>query len=249
MTKLTNKVAVVTGGNSGIGLATVKLFLAEGAKVVFTGRRQEALDEVSKELSGDFLAVRADASKIEDNEHLIKEAVNKFGKIDILFLNAGIAPVAPISDISVDHFNEIMDTNVKGPFFTIQAAIPQLNDGAVIITNTSIVNQKGFEGFGVYSASKAALRSLTRVLASELSSRNIRTVSVAPGPIETPIYSKMGLPQEQLDAFGASVSQSVPLKRFGNPNEIAKTVLFLASDDASYINGVEFEVDGGLSQV
>ena len=249
MTKLNNKVAVVTGGNSGIGLATVKLFLAEGAKVVFTGRRQQALDEVSKELKGDFLALRSDASSIEDNQELIKATVRKFGKIDILFLNAGIAPTAPISDISVVHFNEIFDTNVKGPFFTIQAAIPQLNDGAVIITNTSIVHQKGFEGFGVYSASKAALRSLTRVLANELSSRRIRTVSVAPGPIETPIYSKMGMPQEQLDQFGASVSQSVPLKRFGSADEIAKTVLFLASDDASYINGVEFEVDGGLSQV
>ena len=249
MTKLTNKVAVITGGNSGIGLATVKLFLAEGAKVVFTGRRQEALDEASKELKGDFLAVKADAASIDDSKKLIQTTVEKFGKIDILFLNAGVAPPAPISDISVDHFNEIMDINVKGPFFTIQSAIPELNDGAVIITNTSIVHQKGFEGFGVYSASKAALRSLSRVLANELSSRNIRTVSVAPGPIETPIYGKMNMPQEQMDAFGSAVSQSVPLKRFGNADEIAKTVLFLASDDASYINGVEFEVDGGLSQV
>lgn len=249
MNRLTNKVAVVTGGNSGIGLATVKLFLSEGAKVVFSGRRQEALDQVAGELTGDFLAFKADASQIDENKALIKAAVEKYGKIDILFLNAGVAPTAPISDISVEHYAEIMDTNVKGPFFTIQAAIPELNDGAVIITNTSIVHQKGFEGFGVYSASKAALRSLTRVLANELSSRNIRTVSVAPGPIETPIYSKMGIPQEQLDEFGTAVSQSVPLKRFGNADEIAKTVLFLASDDASYINGVEFEVDGGLSQV
>lgn len=249
MTRLTNKVAIITGGNSGIGLATVKLFLAEGAKVVFSGRRQEALDEVSKELSGDFLAVRSDASKIEENETLIKTAVDRYGKIDILFLNAGVAPPAPIVGITEDHFNEIMDTNVKGPFFTIQSAIPELNDGAVIITNTSIVHQKGFEGFGVYAASKAALRSLSRVLANELSSKSIRTVSVAPGPIETPIYAKMGMPQEQMDEFGSSVSQSVPLKRFGKPEEIAKTVLFLASDDASYINGVEFEVDGGLSQV
>ena len=154
-----------------------------------------------------------------------------------------------MSDITVDHFNEIYDTNVKGPFFTIQAAIPHLSEGGVIITNTSIVHQKGFEGFGVYASSKAALRSLSRVLANELSAKQIRTVSVAPGPIETPIYAKMGMPQEQMDQFGAAVSQSVPLKRFGNADEIAKTVLFLASEDASYINGVEFEVDGGLSQV
>ncbi|WP_109831234.1 SDR family NAD(P)-dependent oxidoreductase [Reichenbachiella versicolor] len=249
MTKLNNKVAVITGGNSGIGLATVKLFLAEGAKVVFSGRRQEALDEVSKELSGDFLAVKSDASSVEESAQLIEAAVNKYGKIDILFLNAGIAPLAPISDITPEHFDAVFETNVKGPFFTIKAAIPQLKDGGVIITNTSIVHQKGFEGIGVYSASKGALRSLSRVLANELHTRQIRTVSVAPGPIQTPIYDKMGMPQEQLDEFGASMAQAIPLKRFGVPEEIAKTVLFLASDDASYINGVEFEVDGGLSQV
>jgi len=249
MTKLKNKVAVITGGNSGIGLATVKLFLAEGAKVVFSGRRQEALNEAAASLTGDFLAVKADASDVKQSKQLIETAVNTFGKIDILFLNAGIASPAPISDITVDHFNEIFNTNVKGPFFTIQAAIPHLNKGGVIISNTSIVHHKGFEGFGVYSASKAALRSLTRVLANELKGKGIRSVSVAPGPINTPIYSKMGIPQEQMDQFGESMTAGIPLGRFGNPDEIAKTVLFLASDDASYINGVEFEVDGGLSQV
>lgn len=249
MTRLKNKVAIITGGNSGIGLATVKLFLEEGAKVVFSGRRQEALDEVSQSLTGDFLAVRADASSVEESKMLIDKATDKYGKIDVLFLNAGIAPPLPISDITVDHFNDIFDTNVKGPFFTIQAAIPHLNKGAVIISNTSIVHQKGFEGFGVYSASKGALRSLTRVLANELRENGIRSVSVAPGPITTPLYSKMGLPQEQIDQFGESVAGAVPLRRFGEPEEIAKTVLFLASDDASFINGVEFEVDGGLSQV
>ena len=249
MTRLKNKVAIITGGNSGIGLATVKIFLQEGAKVVFTGRRQEALDEASSNLTGDFLAVKADASDIDQGKEVITKTVEKYGKIDILFLNAGVAPPAPISDITLDHFNEIFNTNVRGPFFTVQAAIPHLNDGAVIITNTSIVHQKGFEGFGVYAASKGALRTLSRVLANELRSKSIRAVSVAPGPIATPIYSKMGMPQEQMDAFGASVTEGVPLRRFGNPEEIAKTVLFLASDDASYINGVEFEVDGGLSQV
>ncbi len=249
MTRLKDKVAVITGGNSGIGLATVKLFLEEGAKVVFTGRRQEALDEAAASLSGDFLAVKADAANVDQSKELIKTAVGTFGKIDILFLNAGVAPPSPISDITVEHFNEIIETNVRGPFFTIKEAIPFLNQGAVIITNTSIVHQKGFEGFGVYAASKGALRSLSRVLANELKGKGIRSVSVAPGPINTPIYGKMGLPQEQMDAFGSSVVASVPLGRFGNPEEIAKTVLFLASDDASYINGVEFEVDGGLSQV
>ncbi len=249
MGKLTNKVAVITGGNSGIGLSTVKLFLKEGAKVVFSGRRQEALDEVSSQLEGDFLAVLSDARKVEDGRTLIEKAVERYGKIDILFLNAGIAPPAPISDITVEHYNDIFDTNVKGPFFTIQAALPHLNAGAVIINNTSIVNQKGFDGLGVYSASKGALRSLTRVLASELRANKIRVVSVAPGPIETPIYSKMGMTEEQLSGFSSSVLAGVPLARFGNPDEIASTVLFLASDDASFINGVEFEVDGGLSQI
>ena len=249
MGKLTNKVAVITGGNSGIGLATVKLFLKEGAKVVFSGRRQSALDEVSSQLEGDFLAVLSDARKVEDGRNLIEKAVARYGKIDILFLNAGIAPPAPISDITLEHYNDIFDTNVKGPFFTIQAALPHLNEGAVIINNTSIVNQKGFDGLGVYSASKGALRSLTRVLASELRANKIRVVSVAPGPIGTPIYSKMGMTDEQLSGFSSSVLAGVPLARFGNPNEIANTVLFLASDDASFINGVEFEVDGGLSQI
>lgn len=249
MNKLKNKVAIVTGGNSGIGLATVKLFLREGAKVVFSGRRQEALDEVSKELSGDFIAVLADAGKVSDAKKLIELATDKYGKIDILFLNAGIAPLSSIADITEDHFDETFDINVKGPFFTIKAAIPHINDGGVIITNTSVVNLKGFEGLGVYSASKAALRNLSRVLASELKERKIRTVSVAPGPIETPIYGKMGLTEEQLSGMGQSFAASVPLQRFGSAEEIAKTVLFLGSDDASYINGVQVEVDGGLSQV
>ena len=249
MTRLKDKVAVITGGNSGIGLATVKLFLEEGAKVVFTGRRQEALDEVSKELAGDFLAVKADAADPVQSKELIEKTVEKFGKIDVLFLNAGVAPPAPMAHITEAHFDEIFSINVKGPFFTIQAAIPYLNEGAVIINNTSIVHHKGFEGFGVYAASKAAMRSVSRVLATELKEHGIRSVSVAPGPIATPIYDKMGMPQEQMDAFGANVTAGVPLGRFGNPEEIAKAVLFLASDDASYINGVELAVDGGFAQV
>ncbi|MEM9324661.1 MAG: glucose 1-dehydrogenase [Bacteroidota bacterium] len=249
MSKLEGKVAVVTGGNSGIGLATVKRFLNEGAKVVFTGRRQEALNEVSAGLEGDFLAVKADAANIEDTKALYQAVQDKFGKIDILFLNAGIAPFSPITDITEAHFDELFNINVKGPFFAIKEAIPFLNEGSVIISNTSVVNAKGFAGTGVYSATKAALRSLSRVLANELSAHKIRTVSVAPGPIDTPIYGKLGLPQEQVQAMGESFAQSVPLGRFGSADEIASTVLFLASDEASFINGVEIPVDGGLSQV
>ena len=249
MGKFENKVVVVSGGNSGIGLASVKSFLNEGAKVVFSGRRQEALDEVSKELSGNFKAVLADQSIVADNKKLIDAAVNEFGKIDVVFANAGIAHMVPAEQISEEHFDAHFNTNIKGPAFLVKEAIPNLNDGANIIFNTSVVNQKGFEASSIYSATKGALRSYARVLTTELAPRNIRVNSIAPGPIETPIYSKMGMNQEQIEEMGAGFSQMVPLKRFGNSEEISNAVLFLASDEASYINGVEIEVDGGLSQI
>ena len=249
MSKLDGKVAVITGGNSGIGLATAKLFLKEGAKVVISGRRQEALDEVSKELSGDFKTVLSDASKVDDNKSLIETAVSHYGKIDILFLNAGVAPFSPIGSITEEFFDNLFNTNVKGPFFAVKNAIPHINEGGVVIFNTSIVHQKGFPGTSVYSATKGALRALTRVLAQELTENKIRSVAVAPGPIETPIYGKIGLPQEQVEAMGQEFAQGVPLGRFGNSEEVAEAVLYLASDGASYVNGVELEVDGGMSQV
>ena len=249
MRKLENKVALITGGNSGIGLATAKLFTQEGAKVVITGRRQEALDQAVKEIPGEVTAILADASDLDANKAAIGKTVETYGKIDILFLNAGIAPFAPIAEITEEHFDELFNINVKGPFFTIKEAIAHLSEGAVIIGNTSVVNQKGFPGTGVYSATKAALRSLSRVLANELAEKKIRAVSVAPGPIDTPIYGKIGLPEEQIQQMGASFSEIVPLSRFGSAEELAKTVLFLASDEASYVNGVELAVDGGMSQV
>lgn len=249
MRKLENKVALITGGNSGIGLATAKLFVSEGAKVVITGRRQEALDEAVKEIGGAVTAVLADAADIAKTREVIETTVSTYGKIDIIFANAGVAYFAPHTEITEEFFDSQFNTNVKGPFFLIKEAIPHLNDGAVIINNTSIVNQKGFDGTSVYSATKAAFRSLSRVLASELKGRQIRTVSVAPGPIETPIYSKLGMPEEAVQEMGAGFAASVPLGRFGSADELAKAVLFLASDDASYINGVELAVDGGLSQV
>ena len=249
MGKFENKVVVVSGGNSGIGLASVKGFLKEGAKVVFSGRRQEALDEVSKELSGNFKAVLADQSVVADNKKLIDAAVNEFGKIDVVFANAGIAHMVPAEQISEEHFDAHFNTNIKGPAFLVKEAIPNLNEGANIIFNTSVVNQKGFEASAIYSATKGALRSYARVLTTELAPRKIRVNSIAPGPIETPIYSKMGMNEEQIGEMGAGFSQMVPLKRFGSSQEVANSVLFLASDEASYINGVEIEVDGGLSQI
>ena len=249
MGKLDGKVALITGGNSGIGLSTAKLFVKEGAKVVITGRREEALDQAVKEIGGGVKSILADASDVGKAKEVVEQTVAAFGKIDILFLNAGVAYFLPISEITEDHFDSQFNTNVKGPFFLIKEALPYLNDGAVIVGNTSVVGQKGFDGTSVYSATKAAVRALSRVLASELRERKIRTVSVAPGPIETPIYGKLGMPEEALKEMGAGFAQQVPLGRFGSAEELAKSVLFLASDDASFVNGVELEVDGGLSQI
>lgn len=249
MSKLNNKVAIITGANSGIGLATAKLFLQEGAKVVLTGRRAEALAEAVQGLTGDFITFVGDVSKDEDNVRLIKEATAKYGKIDILFINAGIAPPVPVTDITAEHYKQVFDINVKAPILTVKEALPHMNDGGSILFTSSIVNQKGFEGFGVYSASKGALRSYSRVLTNEVKSRGIRVNTIAPGPIETPIYGKMGLPAEVVEGMGGEFAKAIPLGRFGQSEEIATTALFLASDDASFINGIEIEVDGGLSQI
>ncbi|RZS93920.1 SDR family NAD(P)-dependent oxidoreductase [Aquimarina brevivitae] len=249
MNSLQNKVAVITGANSGIGLATAKLFLAQGAKVVLSGRRAEALQEVAKELQGEFITVTADVANAADNKKLIDQTVNKYGKIDILFLNAGVAPPTPLSDVTEDHYNYIFDINVKGPILAVKEALPHINDGGTIIFTNSIVTQRGFENLGIYSASKGALRAYQRVLTAEVKSRGIRVNSIAPGPIDTPIYSKMGLPEEVVEEMGKGFAQQVPLGRFGTSEEIANTALFLASDKASFINGIELEVDGGLSQI
>ncbi|GAA3520683.1 SDR family oxidoreductase [Aquimarina addita] len=249
MKKLENKVAVITGANSGIGLATAKLYLKEGAKVVLSGRRQEALDEVAKQLEGDFITVKADVSVAAENKALISAATAKYGKIDILFLNAGIAPPTPAHEVTEEHYDTLFNTNVKGPILAVKEALPNIQDGGTILFTNSIVHQKGFEGLGIYSATKGALRAYQRVLTSEVKTRGIRVNSIAPGPIDTPIYGKMGLPDDVVEEMGKGFAQQVPLGRFGTSEEIAKTALFLASEDASYINGIEIEVDGGLSQV
>ncbi len=249
MSKLKNKVAVITGANSGIGLATAKLYLKEGAKVVLSGRRKEALEEVAKDLEGDYITVVADVSKDEDNINPIQEATAKYGKIDILFLNAGIAPPTPTSDITSAHYQEIFEINVKGPILTVKEALPHMNDGGTILFTNSIVHQRGFDGLAVYSASKGALRAYARVLTSEVKDRGIRVNSLAPGPIETPLYGKMGLPQEVVEEMGKGFAASNPLGRFGTSSEVANAALFLVSDNASYINGIELEIDGGMSQI
>jgi NAD(P)-dependent dehydrogenase (short-subunit alcohol dehydrogenase family) len=195
------------------------------------------------------VAVRSDVSKLSDLDTLFNLVVKKLGRIDVLFANAGIAKFALLSDVSEDVYDDTFDINVKGAFFTIQKAIPHLNDNASIILNSSFVNQAGVPTTSVYAASKAAVRSFARGISSELASRGIRVNVVSPGPIATPIYGKLGLPKEAVDAFAASIVSQVPLKRFGQPEEVAQTVLFLAGSASSYITGVELNVDGGLGQV
>jgi NAD(P)-dependent dehydrogenase (short-subunit alcohol dehydrogenase family) len=249
MKRLEGKVAVVTGGNSGIGLATAKRLQEEGARVAISGRSKKTLDEAVKTIGNGVVAVQSDVSELGDLDKLYTEVSHKLGKIDVLFVNAGVAKFAPLSATTESLYDEQFDINIKGAYFTIQKALPSLNDGASIILNTSVADSTGNPGTSAYSATKAAMRSLARTLAAELAGRGIRVNTVAPGPIVTPILEKTGLSKEALDEFAKGAVAKIPMKRFGQPEEVAATVAFLASQDASYITGVEINVDGGLGQV
>ena len=247
--KLEGKVAVVTGGNSGIGLATAKRLQQEGARVAISGRNKKTLDEAVRTLGHGALGIQADVAKLAELDKLYAEISQKLGKIDVLFVNAGVAKFAPLADTSESIFDELFDINVKGAYFTIQKALPVLNDGASIILTTSGANKKGSPGISAYAASKAAVRSLARTAAAELVGRGIRVNAVSPGPIVTPILERTGLPKETLDEFAKQFAATNPMKRFGQPEEVAGTVAFLASQDASYITGAEINVDGGATQI
>jgi NAD(P)-dependent dehydrogenase (short-subunit alcohol dehydrogenase family) len=243
--KLEGKVAVVTGGNSGIGLATARLFVAEGAHVFITGRRQAELEEAVRQIGKHVTGVQGDVSNLADLDRLFATVKREKGRIDVLFANAGVAEVGPLRSISEEHFDTVFNINVKGVLFTVQKALPLFTDGGSIILNGSIAASKGAEAGSVYSASKAAVRSFARCWTSDLKRRQIRVNVISPGAIETPILNKGGLTREQADAFVTLV----PLGRIGTADEVAKAAVFLASDDSSYITGIELFVDGGAGQV
>jgi NAD(P)-dependent dehydrogenase (short-subunit alcohol dehydrogenase family) len=245
--RLTGKTALITGGNSGIGLATARLFVAEGARVAITGRNQATLDAAVKELGSNAIAIVADATDVAATEKAVARAAEKFGKLDIVFANAGIAGNTPVGSTTLAAFESVIRTNLTAVFFTVQAAAPHLNNGASVILNGSVISVLGNPGYAAYAASKAGVRAMARVMASELSPRGIRVNVVSPGGTSTPIWSGAAPTADAIVALENRISQAIPLGRFGKPEEVAKTVLFLASDDASNIQGTEIFVDGGTA--
>jgi NAD(P)-dependent dehydrogenase (short-subunit alcohol dehydrogenase family) len=247
--KLEGKVAIISGGSSGIGLATAKLFVAEGARVVITGRRQAELDATVKEIGGGIAGVRGDVSNFADLDRLYDIVKQRYGHIDVLFANAGTGELAPLGQITEPHYDKLFDTNVKGLLFTVQKALPLFRDGGSIILNASIASIRGTPAFSVYSATKAAVRSFARTWTSDLKARKIRVNALSPGPIDTPIFDGMAESQEEVDKIKTGFASTVPLGRMGRVEEIAKAALFLASDDSSFVTGIELFVDGGKAQV
>ncbi len=249
--KLEGKIAVITGGNSGIGLATAKRFVSEGAYVFITGRRQKELDVALSEIGKNVVGIQGDVSNLEDLDRLYNTVKDQKGHLDILFANAGIAQFAPLGDISEEHYDNIFRINVKGVLFTVQKALPLFHDGGggSIILNASIGSSKGVQESSVYSATKAAVRSFARTWTVDLRHRKIRVNAISPGPIDTPIFGNLLQNEEQSEQFKKNIVNTVPMGRMGSPHEVAKAVSFLASDDSSYITGIELFVDGGLAQI
>jgi NAD(P)-dependent dehydrogenase (short-subunit alcohol dehydrogenase family) len=250
MSKLERKVAVITGGNSGIGLATAQRFIAEGAYVFITGRRQNELDAAVNLIGNNVTAVQGDVSNLADLDRLYATVKQQKGRIDILFANAGTGEFSPLGAITEEHFDKTFNANVKGLLFTVQKALPLLKDGSSVILNASIVASTGAPAFSVYSASKAAVRSFARTFTSDLKDRKIRVNAISPGVIPSPGYrTSLGMTDEQVKQYADSVLGNIPLGRTGTLDEIAKVVSFLASDESSYITGIELVVDGGMTQI
>jgi NAD(P)-dependent dehydrogenase (short-subunit alcohol dehydrogenase family) len=253
--RLDGKIAVITGGNSGIGLATAQRFIDEGAYVFITGRRQSELDaavkQIGKNNNNNVTGVQGDVSNLADLDRLYATVKEQKGHIDILFANAGVGEFAPLGEISEAHFDKTFSINVKGLLFSVQKALPLFQDGSggSIIVNASIASSKGFETSSVYSATKAAVRSFARTWTVDLKQRKIRVNAISPGPIDTPIFSSVIQTEEQIEQIKASLVASVPMGRMGSPDEVAKAVSFLASDDSSYVTGIELFVDGGMAQI
>jgi NAD(P)-dependent dehydrogenase (short-subunit alcohol dehydrogenase family) len=249
MNRLEGKVAVITGGNSGIGLATAQRFADEGAHVFITGRRQRELDAAVREIGKRATGVQGDVSSLADLDRLYATVRRDKGRLDVVFANAGVASLAPLGAITEEQFDTTFGINVKGLLFTVQKALPLLQDGGSIILNASIVASKGLEAFSVYSATKAAVRSFARCWTVDLRGRRIRVNAISPGPIDTPGYNTLGLSEQQLEDFKKNIVTTVPLGRMGSADEIAKAAVFLASDDSSYVTGIELFVDGGMAQI
>src|ERR1700732_4741542 len=248
--KLEGKVAVVTGGNSGIGLATAKRFVNEGAYVFITGRRQGELEAAVRQIGQNVTGIQSDVSKMADLDKLYAEVKEQKGKLDIVFANAGTGAFAPLGQISEEHFDKQFDVNVRGLLFTVQKALPLLRPGGSIVLNASMVSTTGSPAFSVYSATKAAVRSFARTWAVDLKERKIRVNAISPGIIPTPGYNtSLGMTQDQVDQYVRSSIGNIPMGRPGTTDEIANAVLFLASDDSSYVNGIELVVDGGMTQI
>ncbi|MBD2097221.1 SDR family oxidoreductase [Trichocoleus sp. FACHB-591] len=249
MKKLEGKVALITGGTSGIGLATAKAFIAEGAYVFITGRRQRELDAAVDALGENVVGVQSDVSNMADLDRLFTTIKQKQGRLDVVFANAGGGEVVPLGSITEEHFDKTFNTNVKGLLFTVQKALPLMPEGTSIILNASTASVKGTPAFSVYSATKAAVRSFARNWTLDLKDRKIRVNALSPGVVLTPGYELLGLNEQQIKEFVDSQAVSIPIGRVGTPDEIAKAVVFLASDDSSFVNGIELFVDGGMAQI
>jgi len=245
MSGLNGKTAVITGGNSGMGYATAKKFKDLGANVVITGRNKQAVENAANELGVTGLV--ADQANLGDIDTMVGQVKDKFGNVDILFINAGVAAFAPLEHLTEEQFDNTMNINFKGAFFTLQRFLPILSDGASVINLSSINAYTGMPNTAVYAASKAALNSLTRTAAYELAPRKIRVNSVNPGPVNTAIYGKLGMPDEAIKEFASAMQDRIPLKRFGEPEDVANLVAFLASDEAGFITGAEYNIDGGIN--